>query len=73
MSSSESGWRMFNWVPDGVYDYREYLTRYVVIDGMPQTTITKIWLDKGGPQDVDAALRQSWGTFPDFPPKPAKK
>ena len=64
---------MFNWVPDGTYDYQEYTTRYVMVNGNPIIVITKMWLDKGGPDDVSDELRQPWGTFPDFPPKPVKK
>ena len=68
-----SSFRMFGWVPDGTYDYSEYLTRYVVRDGNPTTVITKMWLDKGGFDDLEESLRQPWGVFPDFPPKPPKK
>lgn len=64
---------MFSWVPDGTYDYREYTTRYVMVKGNPIIVITKMWLDKGGPEDASEELRQPWGTFPDFPPKPVKK
>lgn len=64
--------KMFKWVPDGVYDYQEFLVRYVIVDGNPKTVISKIWVDEGGPTDVDDELRQPWGLFPDFPPKPPK-
>ena len=64
---------MFNWVPDGTYDYTEYKTRYVVVNGNPVIVISKIWLDKGGPEDSPEELRQPWGAFPDFPPKPVNK
>lgn len=64
---------MFNWVPNGIYDYSEYKTRYVVVNGNPTIVISKIWLDKGGPKDASEELRQPWGAFPDFPPKPVKK
>lgn len=64
---------MFAWVPDGTYDYMEYKTRYVMVNGNPKIVISKIWLDKGGPEDVSYELRQPWGAFPDFPPKPEKK
>ena len=64
---------MFNWVPDGTYDYSDYTTRYVMVNGNPIIVITKMWLDKGGPEDVSDELRQPWGSFPDFPPKPVKK
>lgn len=65
--------KMFAWVPDGTYDYSEYLTRYVIRNGNPKTVITKMWLDNGVPDDVQLELRQPWGAFPDFPPKPPKK
>ena len=64
---------MFGWVPDGTYDYVDYKTRYVMRNGNPVTVITKIWLEQGGPDDVTDELRQPWGAFPDFPPKPVKK
>lgn len=67
------GWKMFPWVPDGTYDYTGYWIRYILKDGMPEIIISKEWLDKGGPKDAPAELRQPWGAFPDFPPKPDKK
>lgn len=60
---------MFDWVPDGTYDYQKYLTRYVLVNGSPVIVITKMWVDKGGLEDVSPELRQPWGSFPDFPPK----
>lgn len=65
--------KMFKWVPDGTYDSSEFLVRYVVVDGNPKTVISKIWVDKGGPETLGRELRQPWGAFPDFPPKPPKK
>lgn len=67
------GWRMFPWVPDGTYDYSVFETRYVIVDGMPKIVINKRWVDIGGPDDVSSELKQPWGSFPDFPPKPEKK
>lgn len=61
--------KMFDWVPDGTYDYEKYTTRYVLVNGSPTIVITKMWVDKGGPEDVSPELRQPWGSFPDFPPK----
>ena len=61
--------KMFDWVPDGTYDYQKYLTRYVLVKGSPVIVITKMWLDGGGPVDVTDDLKQPWGSFPDFPPK----
>ena len=65
--------KMFGWVPDGTYDYQNYLTRYVVVNGNPKTVISKMWVDQGGPDNVSSELKQPWGAFPDFPPKPEKK
>jgi hypothetical protein len=31
-----------------------------------------MWLDNGGPDDADIALRLPWGTYADIPPKPQK-
>lgn len=70
---SVTGWKMFAWVPDGTYDYSGTLIRHVVVNGMPTVTITKHWVDNGGPKDVSDELRLPWGSFPDMPPKPDKK
>ena len=65
--------QQFKWVPDGTYDYSEYLVRYVIVEGNPKTVLSKDWVDKGGHDTLPKELRQPWGTFPDFPPKPPKK
>lgn len=65
--------KQFKWVPDGTYDYNEYGVRYVLVNGNPRIVISKMWVDQGGPEDVTEELRQPWGAFPDFPPKPEKK
>ena len=65
--------QQFKWVPDGTYDYEEYLVRYVIINGNATRVISKMWVDIGGPNDVSSELKQPWGSFPNFPPKPAKK
>jgi hypothetical protein len=65
--------QQFKWVPDGTYDYDEYYVRYVIVNGNARIVISKMWLDVGGPDDVSEELRQPWGSFPNFPPKPAKK
>lgn len=65
--------KQFGWVPDGTYDYQNYMVRYVIKDGNSTRVISKAWVDEGGPDDVSYDLKQPWGTFPDFPPKPAKK
>lgn len=65
--------QQFSWVPDGTYDYSEYLVRYVIVDSNPKTVISKDWVDKGGHDTLPKELRQPWGSFPDFPPKPPKK
>lgn len=72
MSSAGKDFKMFKWVPDGTYDYSEFLVRYVIVKHNPITVITKEWVDQGGPDNVSDALRQPWGTFPDFPLKPKK-
>ena len=64
---------MYKWVPDGVYDSESLQTRYVIKGGKPTTVISKIWVDKGGPDDVELSLKQPWGTYPDMPAKPGKK
>ena len=45
----------------------------VIIDNNPKTVISKDWVDKGGHDTLPKELRQPWGSFPDFPPKPPKK
>jgi len=65
--------QQFKWVPDGTYDYEDYLVRYQIVNGNSTRVISKMWIDIGGPDDVSDELRQPWGTFPNFPPKPAKK
>ena len=65
--------KQFGWVPDGTYDYEDFLVRYVIANGNATRVISKMWVDQGGPVDVDEHLKQPWGAFPTFPPKPAKK
>lgn len=64
--------KQFKWVPDGIYDYEYYNVRYVIVNGNSTTVIAKAWVDEGGPDDVSYELKKPWGSFPDFPPKPAK-
>lgn len=61
--------KQFKWVPDGVYDYSEYLCRYVIVNGNSTVVINKMWVDSGGPDGIYPKLQQPWGTFPDFPAK----
>jgi len=35
--------------------------------------ISKMWVDQGGHATLGKELRQPWGAFPDFPPRPPKK
>ena len=65
--------KQFAWVPDGTYDYHEYLVRYVIRDGNATTVMSKMWVDGGPMDDIAEELQQPWGSFPDFPPKPPKK
>jgi hypothetical protein len=65
--------KQFKWVPDGTYDSIEYLVRYVIEEGNAKTVISKMWVDEGGHTTLGKELRQPWGVFPDFPPKPPKK
>jgi len=52
---------------------KNILCRYVIVGGNATKVISKMWVDKGGPDDVSLELKQQWGAFPDFPPKPPKK
>jgi hypothetical protein len=65
--------KQFPWVPDGTYDYQDFLVRYVIVEGNATTVISKMWVDIGGPDNVSLELKQPWGAFPTFPPKPPKK
>lgn len=60
---------MFKWVTDGIYDNQELLTRYEIQDGKPRTVISKMWVDAGGPENVDEKFKAPWGTYPDMPAK----
>lgn len=62
---------MYKWVPPGIYDHQEEQVRRLIVEGgRPKIVIAKMWLDQGGPEDVDPALKLPWGTYPNFPPKP---
>lgn len=65
--------KQYKWVPDGTYDSTEYLVRYVIVEGNAKTVISKMWVDQGGHETLGKELRQPWGVFPDFPPRPPKK
>ena len=71
--SEGSGWKMFAWVPDGIYDHQSLLIRYMLVDGMPKYVMVKSWVDIGGPNEIPEELKRPWGSFPDMPPKPDKK
>jgi hypothetical protein len=62
--------RQYHWVPDGIYDHSFYQVRYLIKNGDAHITISKMWLDKGGPDDVGPELKHLWGTYPDIPAKP---
>ena len=61
--------QMFKWVPDGTYDYEEFMVRYEIVNCNPKTVKSKMWVDS----DHARGIGSSWGTYPDFPPKPPKK
>jgi hypothetical protein len=52
-------------LPNGVYDLPFMSTgcREIVIDGCVLMVASKQWIDKGGPEEWDPALRAPWGTF----------
>jgi hypothetical protein len=64
--------KQFPWVPDGVYDCSKYQVRYQIVQGFVMIVISKMWLDNGGPENTDMALRLPWGTYVDLPEKPQK-
>ena len=64
--------KMFSWVPDGTYEHADHLVRYVMVDGNPVITLTKLWIDQGGDKYLDQSYNKPWGTFPVMPSKPKK-
>lgn len=56
-------------VPDGIYDFtteRGLSWREVIINGTVMYTMTKSWLDNGGPEHLSDELRAPWGTYGDY-------
>ena len=51
--------------PDGVYDLQERDCKWrdVIVDGCIIMTISKMWLDSGGPEDVHDEFKRPWGYF----------
>lgn len=68
-----STFKQFGWAPDGIYDHRDFLVRYLVRNGSPTKVISKSWVDEGGPNDVSLELKRPWGTYPDMPKKVLNK
>ena len=52
-------------VPDGIYDLQEGECKWrdIIINGCVIYTISKMWLDKGGPVDLPEEFRYPWGTY----------
>lgn len=52
--------------PDGVYDMQERncMWRDVIVDRCTIISISKMWLDNGGPEHLPPELRVPWGTYP---------
>jgi hypothetical protein len=65
--------KQFGWVEDGIYDYQHFLVRYNVVDGNATIVLSKMWVDSGVPEELDAKYKLPWGSYPDMPPKPPKK
>ncbi len=64
--------KQFPWVPDGIYDHSGYQVRYLIKQGYVMLVISKMWIEAGGPKDVDFYMKVPWGSYNDIPPKPAK-
>jgi hypothetical protein len=62
----------FGWVPDGTYDHREFLVRYVIKNGNSTTVLSKDWVESGIPKSLPQVLGLPWETYPDVPPKVKK-
>ena len=68
-----SKFKMFPWVPDGIYDYQDWVVRYRVADGMYTEVASIEWVnnqDKWGL--LTEEFQKPWGFYPNFPPKPPK-
>lgn len=64
--------KQYHWVPDGIYDHEFYQMRYLLKNGDNHVSISKMWLDNGGPDDCHEELKLPWGSYPNIPPKPGK-
>lgn len=60
-------------VHNGPYDDLSSKTRYFIVDGFAYFIISKLWVDDGDHSRLQPWMRKPWGTYPDLPPKPAKK
>lgn len=70
---TEKKFRMFHWVPDGIYDHREFLTRYWIEDGAYIKVAQLQWLIPERWDELPEEFRLPWEAYPDMPPKPPKK
>jgi hypothetical protein len=71
---ADTKFRMFHWVPDGIYDHREFYTRYRIVDGAYITVAQIQWIEDNEKKlQLPEDFRLPWGTYPDMPPKPPKK
>ena len=64
--------KQFAWVPDGIYDHSGYQVRYKIVQGFVMLVVSRMWIENGGPKDVDTSMKLPWGTYSDIPPKPSK-
>ena len=51
--------------PDGIYDLQDRNSKWrdVIVDGCTIHTITKMWLDVGGPKGLPSEFRRPWGAY----------
>lgn len=52
-------------LPDGIYDKQERDCKWrdVIVNGCTIYTISSMWLDKGGPEDLPEEFCKPWGTY----------
>lgn len=62
--------KMFGWVPDGLYDHVDYLMRYEIKDGTYTRCADKNWVNDVSKHDrLPEHFRKPWGEYPDMPRK----
>ena len=63
------------WVTeDGAYDFGDHCTRMFIHNGFSYLVASKMWVDdEVANKRLPEWMQKPWGTYPELPPKPAKK